>query len=175
MNVWTKLVPIHSVAVEIFSLDRWIRWPAGCIWNQGISKVVRIHPLETMNACTTSHGNPSNSCRDILVEPFTDRLTDRSVNIMTKHFWNHDILPPIQNESQDQDHWSCTATVHCDQNKLNALTENSRRKRRKRESKISCASWKRVSLHRTHACIFFWLPFVKHLRWDVFRFISGIF
>ena len=34
---------------------------------QAVAKVIKLHPLWTINVCTKFHGNPSNSCLDISV------------------------------------------------------------------------------------------------------------
>lgn len=47
--------------------------------SQGVTKVRRIHPPATMNACTNVNADPSESCRDILVwTKVADRLTAES-------------------------------------------------------------------------------------------------
>ncbi len=42
--------------------------------NQSITKVFIIHSQEDIDVCTTFHGNPSNSCRDISLKPINVNL-----------------------------------------------------------------------------------------------------
>lgn len=58
--------------------------------SQEVTKVSRIHHLETMNAGTKFHGNPSHSCPDISV---------RTKNVT--------LLLALKEKSQDhQSHWN---------------------------------------------------------------------
>lgn len=70
-----KSVAIHQVNVEMF-LCISANFASSCckIRSQGKTKVIRLHPLETMNVCTKFHCNPSNSCWAILA--LVDQLTE---------------------------------------------------------------------------------------------------
>lgn len=69
---WRGMVSNHLIVVEIFKHN------GGARLRVRITKVIRFHPLITMNVCTNFHSNPSNSCWEI---SFWQKVVDRQTNI----------------------------------------------------------------------------------------------